>query len=141
MKRMIFIRIALPALLVVAAMTFMGTVSVSAQSYFTPGQALAVTEATLDQLSQTSITKAAPSNANLIGAAANTAQAPTVNNNSLLLVLEIAYLTDVQTNLKLGEGTQQAIDSVYNNLAPNASGARIVLLGTVKAYVVDLLSN
>ncbi|MEO6039558.1 MAG: hypothetical protein ABIQ93_14180, partial [Saprospiraceae bacterium] len=71
MKRMIFIRIALPALLVVAAMTFMGTVRVSAQSYFTPSQASAVTEATLVQLSQqspdksgagSSTTNAAPGN-------------------------------------------------------------------------------
>ncbi len=148
MKRMIFIRTALSvtqgglkALLVLAAMTFMGTVSVSAQSYFTPSQASAVTEATLMELSQQPVAKSGAPNATLVGAPSTIAQAPTVNDNSRLLVLKIAYLSEVGINLKMGLGTQEAIDQVYNTASNGAPAARLTLLGQAKAYVVDLLSN
>ncbi|MEO6758663.1 MAG: hypothetical protein ABIO24_04345 [Saprospiraceae bacterium] len=147
MKRMIFIRIALSvkqgglkALLVVAAMTFMGTLSVSAQSYFTPSQAVAVTEATLTELSQSTPSKTIQPSSTPAGNV-TPAQSAVVTNPSISLALKVSYLMQVKINLKMGLGTQAAIEQVYNNLAPNANGSRIILLGAAKTYVVGLLSN
>lgn len=148
MKRMIFIRIALSvkqgglkAFFVAAAMTFMGTVSVSAQSYFTPSQALAVTEATLTELTQQPIAKVAPANGTLINTGSGIAQSATVNDNSILLSLKIAYLQEMIINIKSGLATQEAIDQVYSTASNGAPAARLTLLGAAKLYVVDLLSN
>lgn len=114
----------------VALFAFMGSVSLSAQTFYPSSQAAGIISTELTALA--SPTKGTPSNTGTI-----------VAPNATIQSLKVTMLQMVMLELKKGAATGDAIETVFgqvSQLPGSDQGSRSTQLATVKAYVIDLLS-
>ena len=113
----------------VALFAFMGSVSLSAQTFYPSSQAAGIISTELTALA--SPAKGTPTTGTIV--------AP----NGALQSLKVTMLQMVMVELKKGAATGDAIETVFgqvSQLPGSDQGSRSTQLATVKAYVIDLLS-
>lgn len=137
MKRMNFIRIALFAVL-----TFMGTISLSAQNWVPPATAIVDINGALDQLHvpQVAPTKATPTNINTPAVMQNAMVGECAN--CTLTSVKIAFLEQVLLKVKQGGDVGVSVDEVKTMFIGGANNEPSLLgaINTSYIFVVDLLS-
>ncbi len=137
MKRMNFIRIALFAVL-----TFMGTISLSAQNWVPPATAIVGINGALDQLHVLPVapTKATPTNINTPAVMQNAMVGEC--SNCTLTSVKIAFLEQVMLKVKQGGDVGVSVDEVNAMFIGGANNEPSLLnaINTSYIFVVDLLS-
>ena len=128
--------------LLFAVLTFMGSISLSAQAWLPPADAVPAISQALDVLEQPmqSPTKSVGSFNSLptSGPAGKTAGCAECTDRAV----KIAFLTQTGLRIKQGMPTGQAVDEVHALLIGGANGTPSLLasIATAYAFVVDLLS-
>ena len=118
---------------VTLTMTFLGSVSVSAQNYYSNSQAAAVIGTELNALAQ------GPSQNKSAGGSSTLLNQPVTPSQSVEFnAIKVVVLGQIMQQLKEGVSTGTAIDNVFNAIP--ATGTRAILLADVKAHIIDLLS-
>ena len=128
---------ALRAIFVTLTLTFMAVVSVSAQNWVSAPVANGLIDQELNKLATPTKTGAPAGNTLTT---TQPVSSPTVsNNNSVIEGMKVVFLMEVQTNLKKGMTTEEAVTAAFT-MQSTPTGTRATNFNTVKAWVIDLLS-